>query len=84
MAPLSYARLLFIADSLRASPLWYRGDFLPHYALVEVFHAAFAVWVVLVVTARKKKKKRETLLVCLFVQSFFFSFLFFLVFFLWI
>ncbi len=52
MAPLSYARLLFVADSLRASPLWYRGDFLPHYALVEVFHAAFAVWVVLVVTAR--------------------------------
>jgi len=53
MAPLSYARLLFVADSLRASPLWYRGDFLPHYALVEVFHAAFAVWLVLVVTARK-------------------------------
>ncbi len=52
VAPLSYARLLFVADSLRASPLWYRGDFLPHFALVEVFHAGFAVWIVLVVTAR--------------------------------
>ena len=52
VAPLSYARLLLIADSLRASPLWYRGDFLPHYALVEVFHAGFAVWILLVVTAR--------------------------------
>ena len=32
--------------------MWYQGDYLPHFALVEVCHAGFAVWLLLLVTAR--------------------------------
>ena len=52
VVPLSYGRVLLVADSIRASPLWFRSDYLLHFALVEVCHALFAVWVVIMVAAR--------------------------------
>lgn len=32
---MTYEKLLLAADTIRASPVWYRGDMLLHFSLLE-------------------------------------------------